>query len=116
MTGHSSQKGSAHFWAQRLTAVALIFLGLWFLISILLLDDLQYSAVSAWLSTPLNSILMILTFATLAYHSQLGVQVVIEDYVHGPKISVLSLRLNLLTHILVAAAGLYALVTVGFGA
>ena len=76
-------RGSGHFWAQRLTAVALIFLGLWFLISILLLDDLQFAAVSGWLSTPLNSILMVLTFATLAYHSQLGVQIVIEDYVRA---------------------------------
>ena len=108
-------RGSGHFWAQRLTAVALIFLGLWFLISILLLDDLQFAAVSGWLSTPLNSILMVLTFATLAYHSQLGVQIVIEDYVHGPKISVLSLRLNVLAHMLVAAAGLYALMKIGFG-
>lgn len=108
-------RGSGHFWAQRLTAVALIFLGLWFLISILLLDDLHFAAVSAWLSNPLNSVLMLLTFATLAYHSQLGVQIVIEDYVHGPKISVLSLRLNVLAHILVAVAGLYALLKIGFG-
>ena len=108
-------RGSGHFWAQRLTAVALIFLGLWFLISILLLDDLQFAAVATWLSTPLNSILMVLTFVTLVYHSQLGVQIVIEDYVHGPTIAVLSLRLNVLAHVLLTAVGLYALATIGFG-
>jgi succinate dehydrogenase / fumarate reductase membrane anchor subunit len=112
---HSSHRGSSHFWAQRLTAVALVFLGLWFLYSVLSLENLQFDAVSAWMSTPLNSILMLLTFVSLVYHSQLGVQIVIEDYVHGPKIAVLSLRLNVLAHVGLAAAGLYALATIGFG-
>ena len=115
MSLRSSQHGSGHWWAQRLTAVSLIFLGLWFLISILSLDSLQFATVSAWLSTPLNSVLMLLTFVTLVYHSQLGVQIVIEDYVHGPTITVLSLRMNVLAHILLAAAGLYALAAIGFG-
>ena len=115
VTDRSSHRGSGHFWAQRLTAVALIFLGLWFLYSVLSLENLQFEAVSAWLSTPVNSILMLLTFVSLVYHSQLGVQIVIEDYVHGPKIAVLSLRLNVLAHVGLAAAGLYALATIGFG-
>ena len=115
MSQRSSNHGSGHWWAQRLTAVALIFLGLWFLISILLLEDFQFDAVSAWLGKPLNSMLMVLTFATLVYHSKLGVQVVIEDYVHGPSIKVFSLRTNMLAHILLAAAGLYALLKIGFG-
>jgi succinate dehydrogenase / fumarate reductase membrane anchor subunit len=114
MSQHASHRGSGHWWAQRLTAIALIFLGLWFLISIQLLDDLQFAAVSAWLGTPLNSILMVLTYVTLVYHSLLGVQVVIEDYVHGSTISVLSLRLNILVHILLAGFGLYALLSIGF--
>lgn len=116
MSQRSSNHGSGHWWAQRLTAVALVFLGLWFLISILLLEDLQFDAVSAWLGKPINSMLMVLTFATLMYHSNLGMQVVIEDYVHGPSIKVFSLRTNLLAHVLLAAAGLYALLKIGFGA
>ena len=112
----SSDHGSGHWWAQRLTAAALIFLGLWFLISVLLLQDLQFDVVSNWLGKPLNSILMILTFATLLYHSKLGVQVVIEDYVHGPSIKAFSLRTNILGHILLAAAGMVALLKIGFGA
>ena len=115
VTERSSHRGSGHFWAQRITAVALIFLGLWFLYAVLSLENLQFDAVSAWMSTPLNSILMLLTLVSLVYHSQLGVQTVIEDYVHGPTISVLSLRLNVLAHVGLAAAGLYALATIGFG-
>lgn len=115
MSERSSHRGSGHWWAQRLTAVALIILGLWFLMSILLLQDLGFDAVSVWLARPSNIIPMILTFATLVYHSQLGVQVVIEDYVHGPTIQVFSLRANVLGHVLLAAAGMLALVKIGFG-
>ncbi len=115
MSQRSSNHGSGHWWAQRLTAVALIFLGLWFLISLLLLEDLQFNAVSTWLGKPLSSMLMVLTFATLVYHSRLGVQVVIEDYVHGPAITVFSLRTNMLAHILLAVAGIYAVLRIGFG-
>ena len=104
-----------HWWGQRLTAVALILLGLWFLVSILSLDDLQYAQVSAWAAERFNNSLLILTMAILAYHSKLGVQVVIEDYVHGPKISRLSLVLNNVAHVIVVAAGFFALLAIGYG-
>ena len=68
------------------------------------------------MSKPLNLVLMIMTFATIVYHSQLGVQVVIEDYVHGPSIKILSLRTNMLAHAVLAVTGLYALLKIGFGA
>jgi succinate dehydrogenase / fumarate reductase membrane anchor subunit len=110
-----SEHGSGHWRAQRVTAGALIFLGLWFLISILKMDDLGFDTVAVWMATPFNCILTGLAFATVAYHSKLGVQVVIEDYVHGAFINVLSLRLNLLAHVVLAAAGLYALLQIGFG-
>jgi succinate dehydrogenase / fumarate reductase membrane anchor subunit len=112
----SAKDGTSHWWAQRMTAVALIFLSTWFLISILLLDNLQFDAVSAWVGKPLNSILLVLTTATLAYHSRLGVQVVIEDYVHGPASKVFSLVMNNFTHILLAVAGVFAVLKIGFGA
>ncbi len=112
----SAKDGSSHWWAQRMTAVALSFLSTWFLISILLLDNLQFDIVSAWVGRPFNSILLVLTTATLAYHSKLGVQVVIEDYVHGPVVKVFSLVMNNFTHILLAAAGVFAVLKIGFGA
>ncbi len=115
MSGQSSHRGSGHWWGQRLTAVALVVLGLWFLASIVLLQDLQFGLVSIWISIPTNLTLMILTFATIVYHSKLGVQVVIEDYVHGPSIQVFSLRANMLAHAILAVTGLYALLKIGFG-
>lgn len=111
-----SDKGSGHWWGQRLTAVALLFLGLWFLISLLFLEDLHFASVSAWLGQRLNSVLMFLTFATLVYHSKLGVQVVIEDYVHGPSIQGFSLLANKVAHVMLAVMGLYAVLKIGLGA
>ncbi len=112
----SAKGGTGHWWAQRMTAVALVFLGLWFLISILLLDNLRFDAASTWVGRPFNSVLLVLTTATLAYHSKLGVQVVIEDYVHGPAIKIFSLVMNNFTHILLAAAGVFAVLKIGFSA
>ncbi len=86
------------------------------MLSVLLLQDRQFDAVSTWLAKPLNIVLMSVTFATLVYHSNLGVQVVIEDYVHGPSIKIFSLRTNVLAHALLAVTGLYALLKIGFGA
>lgn len=111
----SAKDGTGHWWAQRLTAIALVFLGPWFLVSVLLLDDLRFEEVTAWLDRPLNSILMLLTYATLAFHSKLGVQVVIEDYVHAPAIKIFSLLLNSFAHVVLTAAGLYAVLRVGLG-
>ena len=77
----ATKGGTGHWWGQRVTAVILIFVGLWFLVSILSLDNMQFDTVYTWAGKPLNSILLILTFASLSYHSKLGVQVIIEDYV-----------------------------------
>ena len=112
----SDKGGTGHWWGQRLTALALLFLGLWFLISLLFLEDLHFAAVSAWLGQPSSSLLMFLTFATLVYHSNLGVQVIIEDYVHGPSMQGFSLLANKVAHVILAVAGLYAVLKIGLGA
>ncbi|NNE60805.1 MAG: succinate dehydrogenase, hydrophobic membrane anchor protein, partial [Woeseia sp.] len=77
----SAKEGTEHFWAQRVSAVALAVLGCWFLLALLSLDDLSRGALLAWVASPFNSILLGLLAVTLAWHSSLGVQVVIEDYV-----------------------------------
>lgn len=77
----SAGQGTQHWWQQRLTAVALFPLSLWFIGSLLMLDPADHAAMVAWLHSPLSAILMILFTATLLHHAQLGVQVVIEDYV-----------------------------------
>lgn len=111
----SAKDGTGHFWSQRVSAAALALLGCWFLVSLLLLDDLSLSALQTWIATPLNSILLALLALALAWHSSLGVQVVIEDYVHGPFIKVVSLILSNFAHYLAAAIAVYAVLKISFG-
>jgi len=83
----SAKEGTDHFWAQRLTAIALIPLVLWLTFSIASLPDMDYLAIREWLSQPFNAIVMILFMIAGFYHSRLGLQVIIEDYIgsHGPR-------------------------------
>ena len=114
----SAKDGTGHWWAQRVSAAALLILGIWFLLALLALPDLEYGNVTAWIGRPFNSVMLILLVSTLAYHSSLGVQVVIEDYVHGPFIKVVSLILSKFVHFFLAAAALVAVlrITLGGGA
>src|SRR4051794_7256330 len=77
----AARSGSKHWWAQRLTSIALVPLTLWFIWSVLRLTNASQVDVADWLSSPLRAALMLaLIFATF-HHLQLGLQVVIEDYV-----------------------------------
>ena len=78
----SAKQGTDHFWHQRLTALALIPLSIWFVASIASLAGADHTHVVEWLSSPLAAVLMILMVGTTFYHLKLGVQTVIEDYVH----------------------------------
>jgi succinate dehydrogenase / fumarate reductase membrane anchor subunit len=79
----SAKDGTHHWWMQRVTAVALVPLTIWFAIGVIAHVGAELSAVRAWLHSPLNAALAILFVATAFYHGQLGMQVVIEDYVHA---------------------------------
>ena len=111
----SAKEAVGQWWTQRVTSVALVILGLWFVSALLRLDDLSYGAVVAWMSSPVNAVLLALLVGTTAYHSQLGVQVVVEDYVahHGAKVAVL-LLLNFL-HVALGALGVFAVLRIAFG-
>jgi succinate dehydrogenase membrane anchor subunit len=79
----SAKEGVSHWWAQRLTALALIPLAVWFVISLLGITGADHAAVSAWVGSPVVAGLLILLIAATFYHGYLGLQVVIEDYVHS---------------------------------
>ncbi|MBX2880050.1 MAG: succinate dehydrogenase, hydrophobic membrane anchor protein [Granulosicoccus sp.] len=83
----SAKEGTDHFWAQRLSALALIPLVIWLAFSIASLPGMDYLAIREWLSQPLNAILMILFMLAGFNHARLGLQVVVEDYIgsHGPR-------------------------------
>ena len=78
----SAKEGVQHWWAQRVSAVALVLLGLWFVASLIALAGADHLRVVAWLHGPLAAVLTILMLAAVFYHTALGLQVVIEDYVH----------------------------------
>ncbi len=91
----SAKSGVVSFWQQRVTAVALVPLALWFAISLIALSGADYDVARAWLAKPLNATLMVLTLGTGLWHAVLGLQVVIEDYVGcaGKWISLIGIRL-----------------------
>ena len=79
----SAKDGTGHWWAQRLTALALIPLTIWFVASLVSLAGADHAAMAAWMGNPVSAGLMILLVIATFYHAALGLQVVIEDYVHG---------------------------------
>jgi len=94
----SARGGTHHWWMQRVTAVALVPLMLWFGISVARLSGMGYEAALGWLGSPVNAVLMLCCLFALFYHAKLGMQVVIEDYVHREGVKIASLlALNFLT-------------------
>ena len=79
----SAKEGTGHWWHQRVSAVALLALTAWFVISLILLTGADWATASDWLSNKVNAGLMLLLIVFTFYHLKLGLQVVIEDYVHG---------------------------------
>ena len=79
----SAKAGVHHWWAQRLTAIALIPLVVWFAVSLIMMSSADYLIVRAWIGSPVVMVLLSLTIVIGLHHGQLGLQVVIEDYVHG---------------------------------
>jgi len=109
VTGRGSAKtGAGHWWWQRLSALALVPLGLWFAASVVCLAGASHGQFVEWISAPWSALFMILFIAVTAHHAQLGVQVVIEDYVHSEWLKVASLLIMKFAVLLTAAAAVWA--------
>ena len=111
----SAKDGVQHWWSQRTSAVALVPLGLWVAASIVMLaagGGLGHAAVTSWIASPVHAVLLLLLILTACHHSRLGVQVVVEDYVHLEWLKVASLLLSTFAHYLLAAAGMYAVLRI----
>ena len=114
--GHGSAKeGVSHWWAQRLSSVALIGLGCWFAVSMLALPGLDYPTVAAWVRGGLTAPALILLVVVSAWHSALGIRAVLEDYVHEVGMKTFALALSSFAHVIVAAAGTFAVLRIAFG-
>jgi succinate dehydrogenase / fumarate reductase membrane anchor subunit len=110
----SAKEGVHHWWVQRLTSIALIPLTVWFAVAVLSLPLDDRAAVAAWVAHGWTPLLMVLFVLIGTWHSRLGVQVVIEDYVHAPGPKTISLILSTFVHFLVAAAAIFAVLKVAF--
>ncbi|MGH8293187.1 MAG: succinate dehydrogenase, hydrophobic membrane anchor protein [Gammaproteobacteria bacterium] len=111
----SAKEGTGHWIMQRITAVALVPLSLWFVVSILMLMHADYVTVVNWMHAPWNAILLVLLVLTVYWHAYLGLQVVVEDYVHVAwlKVSAIVL-LRLLAGVLIAI-GIFVVLRIAFG-
>ncbi len=111
----AARDGVRHWWLQRLTALALVPLTVWFAVSLLALPSLGHATLVAWMGQSSTALLLILLVLVAAWHSQLGLRVVVEDYVHGAGTRTLTLVLISFAHVLLAAAGVFAVLRVAFG-
>jgi succinate dehydrogenase / fumarate reductase membrane anchor subunit len=111
----SAKDGTSHWWAQRVTAVALVPLTLWFVLSLLTLPDFEYETVRTWLSVPITGFLALLLVGVLSYHSYLGTIVIVEDYVTSSSMKVLTLMTLRFLYVLAGGAAMFAILRVVFG-
>ncbi len=79
----SAKDGTGHWWMQRLTSLALVPITVWFVVSVIGMAGASYEEFSAWLADPLVACLFLVLIAATFYHAVLGLQVVVEDYVHN---------------------------------
>jgi len=110
------REGTGHWWAQRLSAVALVPLGLWIVVSLAAIAGADYAVASAWLKAPFTLGAMPLFLGAALYHAVLGLNVVIEDYVHHQAAKIaLVLLVRFIAYALMATAAV-SLLTIAFGA
>ncbi len=112
----SAKEGVAHWWAERLTAIALVPLVLWFAVAAIPMVGADHAAFKAWVGEFGNALLLVLLTIALFHHAQLGLQVVVEDYVHGEAAKVTCLVTIKFWAILCGVATIMAILRVGFAA
>lgn len=111
----SAHEGVDHWKMQRLTAIGGVLLTIWFVLSALSLAGAGYGEVRAWLGRPVNTTLMLLLVLSMWWHAKLGVQVVIEDYVHNEAAKVASMVALVLLTCLFAGLSVVSILKVALG-
>jgi succinate dehydrogenase / fumarate reductase membrane anchor subunit len=111
----AAKSGTEHFWRQRLTAVANVPLTIAFVLILVSLLGRNHAAAAQILGSPLVAIIMLLFIASIAVHMRIGMQVVIEDYVHDEPVKLILLMLNTFFSLAVALASAYGILKLSFG-
>ena len=112
----SAKSGVHHWWLQRVTAVGTFALALWFVASLILLPNLDHSSVVAWVGQPLVAVPLLLLTLSVFWHARLGVQVLIEDYVHGEGLKLLAVVALNFFILGVGAIAYFSIARIAFGA
>jgi succinate dehydrogenase / fumarate reductase membrane anchor subunit len=111
----SAREGFGHWWVQRVTAVALIPLTLWLTASLIARARDDYDTFVLWLRRPLSSVLMVLLLIAVFYHMALGLQVVVEDYVHTDRIKIPTVVVIHLASFALAVAAIVTTLRIALG-
>lgn len=111
----SAKEGVQHWWLQRLSALALIPLSLWLVASLVAQLGADHAVVLAWIGEPVTVALLLLTIFATFYHAQLGLQVVIEDYVHRDGAKIAAILLVKAASLVLGLAGVLAVLFIAFG-
>jgi succinate dehydrogenase / fumarate reductase membrane anchor subunit len=112
----SAKEGVEHWWRQRVTALALVPLVLWLVMSLIGLVGADRAALVAWVRQPMPAMLLILLLVATFYHAALGLQVVIEDYIHGEAMKLGAIVVMRLLCIVFVARGILAVLKLALGA
>ncbi|HEX5055946.1 MAG TPA: succinate dehydrogenase, hydrophobic membrane anchor protein [Gammaproteobacteria bacterium] len=112
----SAKAGVEHWWIQRLTAVALLPLVIWLLLALLRMGDYEYATLIGWAAHPVNAVLLISTALALFWHSALGLQVIIEDYIGSKGLQLTLIIAVKLAHVLFAIVSILAVLKIALGA
>lgn len=111
----SAKSGTQHWWHQRVSAVALILLVAWFVVSLILNAPAEQAQVRAWVSSPVTMVMLIMTILFGLWHAALGMQVVIEDYVHSEGMKIGLILFIKVLAVLAAVAAVVAMFRMAFG-
>jgi succinate dehydrogenase / fumarate reductase membrane anchor subunit len=111
----SAKDGTTQWWAQRVTAVALVPLTVWLVVSLLTLPDVDYETVRTWLSVPVTGFLAVLLTGVLSHHAYLGTIVIVEDYVTSSGMKVLTLMSLRFLYVLSGGTAIFAILRVVLG-
>jgi succinate dehydrogenase / fumarate reductase, membrane anchor subunit len=112
----SARSGARHWWLERLTSVATLVLFIWLIVSLLRLPELDYQSVTTWLRSPLAAVPMLLLVLATFWHLKLGLQVVVEDYVHEEGAKLFSILILNFFVIAAALLALFSVLKIAFGA